>query len=794
MTRSQSILAVRMRCSSAVLLLAVSAGLSGCTSDFGDVAKSGLITSGSANGVVSGIVHGGQQPVSGSTVQLWAVGTGGYGSTASPIGSSATTGANGGFNLGTPSCPSNSYAYITASGGDPQIASGAQSGSGNTAIALMAALGPCSGISGATYVNINEVTTVAAVFAMAQFGSFTANATLVSGASKQTPVDTFGTNSTNVQGIANAMQIAQILASNPLGASSASSGNPSTTTPANVSVEYGQINTLADILALCVNSTGVASTPCAPVITAATPSGGTAPSDTIQIALNLALNPTIGTGAQGDLNTSAYNAITGTPPFQPYDSAAPNDWTIGFSVSTGTSDSRWIAIDGYGNAWVTTSGTAIYEIDPTTGNTYSATKLCTAGCTVATPAPTTTSISASYEVAVDTANNAWVSDTTSGNIYKIAGSSSAGVEAPGLIIGTTGATADTVVAGPAATTGVNAAAGNLQAIVVDGSNNVWATVTGTSGGNAGVLVEVANGTTTATTGGPLTVSPFGMAVDMSNQSKFGNTTLSGGGSFVYSVDSAGCNTLAEANGGTADNETAGSIAMDFTTSAPNGAGTYAAGAATPLSYLSDSTCSTSTKIYNSTTNTFSASPYGIAFDNNNAMWIVDQNYTTLATGGAHYSLTKMAPQNYSNYSAFTGAAVGGTSTAPGITFTSIPGTTGGLNVPYYLAMDGAGAAWVGNSAGAPLSAFTNAGAAISPATGFVGGACSGCTNASTTGTSPTYLLRKYSGSRGVAVDGSGNVWEANTGTAYVTVVVGVASPTVTPLATGIKSGTLASKP
>jgi hypothetical protein len=38
------------------------------------------------------------------------------------------------------------------------------------------------------------------------------------------------------------------------------------------------------------------------------------------------------------------------------------------------------------------------------------------------------------------------------------------------------------------------------------------------------------------------------------------------------------------------------------------------------------------------------------------------------------------------------------------------------------------------------------------------------------------------------------VWEANTGTAYVTVVVGVASPTVTPLATGIKSGTLASKP
>jgi hypothetical protein len=769
---------------SAVSLLAVAAGLSGCTANYGDVATSGIAIPASTGGTIVGNVHGGQQPVSGSVVQLWTVGAGGYQSAASPLGSSVKTNANGGFTLGSYTCPSNSYAYITAAGGDPQISSGAQTGSGNTAIALMAALGPCNttNLNSATFIQINEVTTVAAAFAMAQFGSFTASATLVSGASTQTPVDTFGTSSTNLQGIANAMQVAQILAGYGVGVSTAASGNPATTTPANVSVEYGQVNTLANILALCVNSTGVSSTPCSPIITAATPAGGTAPADTIQIALNLAKNPTIGLGAQGDLNNSAYNAITGTPPFQPYDSAAPNDWTIGYAISLGSFDSRWIAMDQFGNAWVSTSGAGLVEIDPTTGNTYSIAKVCTAGCTTATP--TTTSISASYEVAVDTANNAWFSDTTSGNIYKIAGSSSVGVEAPGLITGNSGAAADTVVAGPAATTGVNGAAGNLQAIVVDGSNNIWASVSGTSGGNTGVLVEVANGTTTATTGGPLTTSPFGMAVDMSNQSKFGNSTLSGGGSFVYSVDSAGCSGLAEANGGTSDNETAGSIAMDFTTSAPNGTGTYAAGAATPLNYLSDATCSTSTKIYNSTTNTFSASPYGIAFDNNNAMWVVDQNYTTLATGGAHYSLTKMAPQNYSNYSAFTGAAVGGTSTAPGITFTSIPGTTGGLNVPYYLAMDGNSAAWVGNSTGASLSGFTNSGTAISPATGFSGGTCSSC----------TYTARKSSGVRGVAVDGSGNVLIANTTGTYVYVVVGVAGPTVTPLSLGIKNGTLASKP
>jgi len=100
-------------------------------------------------------------------------------------------------------------------------------------------------------------------------------------------------------------------------------------------------------------------------------------------------------------------------------------------------------------------------------------------------------------------------------------------------------------------------------------------------------------------------------------------------------------------------------------------------------------------------------------------------------------------------------------------------------------MDGAGAAWVSNSLGAGLSAFTNAGVAISPSTGFSGG--------SYTSSGTTYA-RTYTSPRGIATDGTGNIWVANTSGTYVTVVVGQATPVVTPLSLGIKNGTLATAP
>jgi hypothetical protein len=766
----------------AVLTAGLAAGLltTGCSANFGSVsAVAGPTSSASDGATLTGTIHGGQQPVSGATVQLWTVGQTGYGSTPTALGAAVTSNPAGGFTLGAYTCPSNSYTYITASGGNPQVNT---SSTNNPAIALMAALGPCSGLSSIPFISMNEATTVAAVWALAPFMSVTQGTSLSSSTSSSTttPSVSVGTSSGNLQGLANAMGVAQILASISTGVS------PGTGLSANIeNVEYWQVYTLADILAVCVNSNGTAdaTSNCPAVTTDTTPSAGTAPADTIQMALFLAQNPTAATGTG---STSLFAQIAGTGlPFQPTD-ATVNDWTIGYSVATGTSDTRWVEFDSYGNAWATSgaSGGPIFEFSPTGATIATPTKYYVGGVVGGA-----SSFGTPYELAIDTANNAWVTDETNHVLFEVTGSTSAG----GANGGTTATSGTTTTYNPATSTAAaTTTAENLEGIAIDGSNNIWASITsGTSvaGASVGLLSGSYN---TLTVGGPATGSPFMIAVDMSNQTKFGNTTDSGGGSFLYGLNSGGCSGLITAD---AVASTGGSIFMDFTASTSITAGTtttnYTPGQATPLNYFVDAACNNTTNIATSTTGNsggtgtttarnFMSTLYGIAFDKNNAMWVVNSNYTstTDATSG-HYSVSKMAPLSYGT--TFTGAAVG-----PTITFNNYGGTSVGLNSPFYLAMDGASSAWVANSAGAGLSAFTNTGGAISPTSGFSGGTCT---------TSPcSTSARAYGGARGIAVDLSGNVWVANTSKTYLQVVVGVAQPVVVPLSLGVKNGTLGTLP
>jgi trimeric autotransporter adhesin len=95
--------------------------------------------------VKHGSVHGGQQAVSGSTIQLYAVGTTGDGSAATPLLTQAViTDASGDFNItGDYTCPSaTSLVYIVATGGNPGLAAGTN----NTTLSMMAALGPCNSL------------------------------------------------------------------------------------------------------------------------------------------------------------------------------------------------------------------------------------------------------------------------------------------------------------------------------------------------------------------------------------------------------------------------------------------------------------------------------------------------------------------------------------------------------------------------------------------------------------------------------------------------------------------------
>jgi trimeric autotransporter adhesin len=208
--------------------------------------------------VKHGKVHGGQQPVSGSTIQLYAVGTTGDGSPATPLLTQAvTTDSNGDFNItGDYSCPSSaSLVYLVATGGNPGLAAGTN----NAALAMMAALGPCGSLTSSTVIMVNELTTVAAVWPLAPFMS---------------SYSSIGSGTTDAAALAAAFTLAADYANISTGTI------PGLNVPAGTTVPVAQINTLADILSTCVNSTGGVAgdgSTCGTLLSAATPTGGTAP-------------------------------------------------------------------------------------------------------------------------------------------------------------------------------------------------------------------------------------------------------------------------------------------------------------------------------------------------------------------------------------------------------------------------------------------------------------------------------------------------------------------------------------
>ncbi|MGD0797121.1 MAG: hypothetical protein ABR910_05290 [Acidobacteriaceae bacterium] len=375
--------------------------------------------------VISGIVHGGRQPISSAAVTLWAAGNAGYGSTATSL-ATTTTDANGNFSFhpsgggASYTCPSNGsstasqYIYITASGGQPTT------GVTNSASALMVALGNCSTVLAANpSLVINEVTTIASMFALQQF--FTPS---VSG------LGSFGTSATNITGLANAMATVNNLvnvgggtaysSTTASGAVSGYSTNPTVT----ITPEQSKINTLANILAACVNSTGASSAACSPLFTGV--SSATV-LDTLQAAYYLATNPT--STVSGTSNISAGTDIFGiavaNSPFQPSLSTAPSDWTIGVTYGSKSSQTissttvylltepSYVGIDSDGNVWVANFKTTN---SATLGN--SATELSPVGVPMTQVFTAANTISGPKDLVIDPSDNVWVAGYGTSGIGK----------------------------------------------------------------------------------------------------------------------------------------------------------------------------------------------------------------------------------------------------------------------------------------------------------------------------------------------------------------------------------------
>jgi streptogramin lyase len=345
-----------------------------------------------------GKVHGGEQPISGATIQLYAIGTGAGVTASQPLLSpSASTDDSGAFNVtGTYLCPQyGSETYFVATGGNPGLAPGLT----NQAISLMTATGPCTtpaydgdgNLIGYTLdpnlmLDIDEVTTVASVYALAPFMHDYADIS----------------DGGNPVGAANAFNMVNMLIDITQGLSPGPALSPAVTYSAGTGFPT-VINTIADALSVCVNSTGTDAN-CGNLFSLTTTASGTA-ADTIAAALAIATHPSIDPNA-------LFNTVTPIPAFQPVLVTPPNDWTIALNYTgLGLSTPHGIAVDSLGNLWIANQ----------TSNYI--TEIYSGGDSINTPGTSTQytggGILGAQALAVDSSNNIWIANTAGNSIVEL---------------------------------------------------------------------------------------------------------------------------------------------------------------------------------------------------------------------------------------------------------------------------------------------------------------------------------------------------------------------------------------
>jgi len=358
---------------------------------------------------IHGRIMGGQQPVVGATVGVYALGY--AGNDATLLGSTTTTDQNGNFTYGSYTCPAGpltpsvgqgtktihpatssapkitsrgkltisgtkpsamaharpavlpdlteTYVYITATGGD--------SGGGlNSSILLAAGLGKCSDAQTET-VEINEVSTVVFAAAMANYSNGGGSDFFAYGASPEaiTAMDIADTNT-----VQNFVNLSTGLV-NPNVVSTAPGGT-------SITIEAAKIYSLANTIASCVNSADDVSDPDNPApstacqnLYAALPYGGV--TNTMDAASAIAYVPYTNVAALWALGSA-------TGPFPGGLATAPNDWTLGISYTTnamglglfpeadGSPTSSNIDIDSSGRVWFPSNksgATGVGYFDPT---------------------------------------------------------------------------------------------------------------------------------------------------------------------------------------------------------------------------------------------------------------------------------------------------------------------------------------------------------------------------------------------------------------------------------------------
>ncbi|MGW2955166.1 NHL repeat-containing protein [Streptomyces eurythermus] len=261
--------------------------------------------SGAAPLSLQGTVTGAGKPLQGSQVTLMA----GSHSGARKLGR-ATTDAHGAFRI-TYTKPADGVVYLEAT--SPRAH--------RLRLRSVVGFGDGGAVPGRTVdkATVNELTTVAATYALARFSG------------RQ-----------GITGPAPGLENAAATSFNLADPTTGKAGKPLTGDSANSDTLATQ-NTLADLVSLCVTDNAR----CDKLTRLATPPGGTRPADTVQAILDLAHNPT---QAPDRLAALARSATVFTPAL----GAAPQSWILAvrYSAPQVYAPGR-IAFDAKGNVWAT---------------------------------------------------------------------------------------------------------------------------------------------------------------------------------------------------------------------------------------------------------------------------------------------------------------------------------------------------------------------------------------------------------------------------------------------------------
>jgi hypothetical protein len=264
----------------------------------------------------SGIVTAGRQPVVGAAVTLYAAGATGNGSAPKALlAAPRITDADGAFTVAAGFvCPySNSLLYAIATGGTV-----GSTGSANTSISLATVIGPCGSVPAASTFSIDEATTVATAYAMAQF---------ISG-------ENIGATATNSSGLLLAAATAANLVNATTGVA------PGASFPSTGTAPIAKLNSLASLLNACVVATA-ASSSCTNLYSASAPA-----TDTFAAAINIAQHP-------GANIATLYSLSTASSAYSPALTSAPPDWTLAVNFTGGGMNApSAVSIDSTGKVWV----------------------------------------------------------------------------------------------------------------------------------------------------------------------------------------------------------------------------------------------------------------------------------------------------------------------------------------------------------------------------------------------------------------------------------------------------------